>query len=77
MRASWERVPTLHLAVTTRRLRDGRLMRGNGLSAPAELPYLTQHKPKKTPREVFLYVISGAKERNPSAAMALLERTSN
>jgi uncharacterized protein YecE (DUF72 family) len=26
------------------------------------------------PREVFLYVISGAKERNPAAAMALIER---
>ena len=27
-------------------------------------------------REVFLYVISGAKERNPTAAMALIERVS-
>jgi uncharacterized protein YecE (DUF72 family) len=27
-----------------------------------------------TPREVFLYVISGAKARNPAAAMALIER---
>jgi uncharacterized protein YecE (DUF72 family) len=26
------------------------------------------------PRDVFLYVISGAKERNPAAAMALIER---
>ena len=25
-------------------------------------------------REVFLYVISGFKERNPAAAMALIER---
>ena len=25
-------------------------------------------------REVFLYVISGHKERNPAAAMALIER---
>ncbi|SMO65932.1 DUF72 domain-containing protein [Paracoccus laeviglucosivorans] len=29
---------------------------------------------KTTPRDVFLYVISGAKERNPQAAMALLRR---
>lgn len=28
----------------------------------------------KTPREVFLYVISGDKVRNPAAAMALIER---
>ena len=27
------------------------------------------------PRDVFLYVISGAKHRNPAAAMALIERT--
>ena len=27
-------------------------------------------------REVFLYVISGHKERNPAAAMALIERVS-
>lgn len=29
---------------------------------------------KPRPREVFLYVISGFKERNPAAAMALIER---
>ncbi len=32
--------------------------------------------PDKTPREVFLYVISGDKVRNPAAAMALIERLS-
>ncbi|MGE3067722.1 MAG: DUF72 domain-containing protein, partial [Hyphomicrobiaceae bacterium] len=31
-------------------------------------------KPK--PRDVFLYVISGAKERNPAAAMALIDKLS-
>jgi uncharacterized protein YecE (DUF72 family) len=31
-------------------------------------------KPDVAGREVFLYVISGAKERNPAAAMALIER---
>jgi hypothetical protein len=30
--------------------------------------------PEAAPRDVFLYVISGAKERNPHAAMALIER---
>ena len=29
---------------------------------------------KKTPRDVYLYVISGHKEVNPAAAMALIER---
>ncbi|GGF42404.1 hypothetical protein GCM10011611_56050 [Aliidongia dinghuensis] len=31
---------------------------------------------EKTARDVFLYVISGFKERNPQAAMALIERVS-
>lgn len=44
--------------------------------APDDLPLLTQAQPKKAPRDVFLYVISGAKERNPLAAMALIERLS-
>jgi len=30
--------------------------------------------PNETPREVFAFVISGFKERNPKAAMALIER---
>src|SRR5690606_19171663 len=30
--------------------------------------------PKQTPREVFAFVISGFKERNPKAAMPLIER---
>ena len=30
--------------------------------------------PEKAARDVFLYVISGAKPRNPAAAMALIER---
>lgn len=32
--------------------------------------------PERTAREVFLYVISGDKVRNPAAAMALIERVS-
>lgn len=30
---------------------------------------------ESTPRDVYLYVIAGHKERNPAAAMALIERT--
>ncbi|MBM3563803.1 MAG: DUF72 domain-containing protein [Alphaproteobacteria bacterium] len=45
-------------------------------NAPEELPSLAQSKAKKSQRDVFLYVISGAKERNPAAAMALIERLS-
>jgi uncharacterized protein YecE (DUF72 family) len=41
-----------------------------GLSS--QLPF----KPRKSGRDVFLYVISGHKERNPAAAMALIERLS-
>ena len=42
--------------------------------APADLETVTPQQPGKTAREVFLYVISGFKERNPAAAMALIER---
>lgn len=41
---------------------------------PAELPHIETVRPAGSPRDVFLYFISSAKERNPAAAMALLER---
>jgi len=45
---------------------------------PADLPYAakmaTAAQAAQTPRDVYLYFISAAKERNPAAAMALLER---
>jgi uncharacterized protein YecE (DUF72 family) len=40
---------------------------------PADLE-LVAPAAEKTPRDVFLYVISGDKVRNPAAAMALIER---
>ncbi len=40
------------------------------------LELVTTEAPAKTPREVFLYVISGDKIRNPAAAMALIDRVS-
>ena len=42
-------------------------------TAPARLDYVQARAPTK-PRDVFLYVISGFKQRNPQAAMALIER---
>ncbi|WP_093135328.1 DUF72 domain-containing protein [Pseudoxanthomonas sp. GM95] len=41
---------------------------------PAELPHVGKTPAPKQPREVFVFFISAAKERNPAAAMALLER---
>lgn len=41
---------------------------------PAELPHVESLVPGKAPRDVFVYFISAAKERNPAAAMALLSR---
>ncbi len=41
--------------------------------APADLE-LVAPAAEKAPRDVFLYVISGDKVRNPAAAMALIER---
>ena len=42
--------------------------------APPDLKTVAPPEPDAGAREVFLYVISGAKERNPAAAMALIER---
>ena len=42
--------------------------------APKDLPLLTKAPAAPGGREVFLYVISGHKTRNPAAAMALIER---
>ena len=41
---------------------------------PGDLETATDEKPKKEKRDVFAFIISGAKERNPAAAMALIER---
>ena len=42
--------------------------------SPPDLKVVAPPEPDKGGRDVFLYVISGAKERNPAAAMALIER---
>ena len=42
--------------------------------APEDLPTLAPKPKAGKPREVFLFMISGFKERNPAAAAALLER---
>jgi uncharacterized protein YecE (DUF72 family) len=41
---------------------------------PQGLETATEQKPDGVSRDVYLYVISGYKERNPAAAMALIER---
>ena len=43
-------------------------------AAPDDLPRLCANAPKRNARDVFLYVVRGAKLRNPAAAMALIER---
>ncbi len=44
---------------------------------PADLPHVGPMSPAAgTPREVFVFFISAAKERNPAAAMALLKELS-
>jgi uncharacterized protein YecE (DUF72 family) len=42
--------------------------------APADLATVAKGKLAKARRDVFVYMISGAKERAPAAAMALIER---
>ena len=45
--------------------------------APADLPRVDPASPKKGKRDVFLYMISGAKVRAPAAAMALIAAIGN
>lgn len=61
--------PDSELDAWARRARAWR--RGEDL---AELPHVGPTPAPKQPREVFVYFISAAKERNPAAAMALLQR---
>jgi uncharacterized protein YecE (DUF72 family) len=42
--------------------------------APEDLKTVGEHQPETAGRDVYLYVISGFKEHNPAAAMALIER---
>ena len=42
--------------------------------APDDLPTIAGQSPPKTKRDVFVYMISGAKVRAPAAAMALIEK---
>lgn len=46
--------------------------RGGG--EPSKLPRVEDQPPAGKPRDVFMFFISGAKERAPAAAMALLRR---
>lgn len=41
--------------------------------APDDLPYVSDEKPPKKPRDVFVFFINGAKERAPAAAKHLLK----
>jgi len=42
---------------------------------PGDLPYVTATPgPKRRSRDVFIFFIAGAKEKNPAAACALIER---
>jgi uncharacterized protein YecE (DUF72 family) len=41
---------------------------------PDDLPLIAKTKVPKTKRDVFVYIISGAKVRNPAAAMELIKR---
>jgi uncharacterized protein YecE (DUF72 family) len=43
-------------------------------NAPTGLEMVAKSKADGKPRDVYLYVISGHKERNPAAAKALIER---
>jgi uncharacterized protein YecE (DUF72 family) len=41
---------------------------------PGDLPHVEPPRPPRVPREVFVFFIASAKERNPAAARALIDR---
>jgi hypothetical protein len=45
--------------------------------APEDLSQVQKTVPTKKARDVFMYFIGAAKERNPAGAMALQERVDN
>lgn len=54
-----------------------RIQAWRGGDDPADLPHVdASAAPARQPREVFVFFISAAKERNPAAAMALLKELS-
>jgi uncharacterized protein YecE (DUF72 family) len=61
--------PVDELATWTRRTRQW----ASG-DEPGDLPRIGSEAEASAPREVFVYFISAAKERNPAAAMALIDR---
>ncbi len=60
--------PPGEIATWAKRIRDW-----NAGAAPDDLPVLSRNQAPEHPRECFVYMISGAKERAPAAAMALIE----
>jgi len=60
--------PAAALQAWVRRIRAWRRGEDN-----PDLPHVAAPQPGDGPREVFVYFISAAKERNPAAAMALLQ----
>lgn len=66
-------VPTGYPAQALDRIAEGaRLWREGG--EPAGVPKIEAAAPSRAPRDVFVFFISGAKERAPAAAVALIER---
>ena len=69
-----EKEKTGYPAEGARRLGEARDRPGPAGGAPDDLATVAGAAPPKKPRDVFVYMISGAKVRAPAAAMALIER---
>ena len=67
-----DRRPAIRRATSTSGRSGRRLFAAGG--EPDDLPRFGDRRAAKKKRDVFVYMISGAKVRAPAAAMALIER---
>lgn len=67
-------LPSLQTIPGTNLAKQGAIRVGVGGKGPADLPRVAKAGKPAKQRDVFLFMISGAKERAPAAARGLIER---
>ncbi len=73
MRAAVTQTCVLRRCILQKRATPSSLPRRTGGGEPDDLPHIAPPAKPAARRDVFIYFISAAKERNPAAAIALLQ----